>query len=105
MSATKRAVAAMIAVGALSAGAGHANQLPYLGEIRTFATPECPPAWLPTDGRLVDIAHYGLLHALIGNVYGGDDRHTFALPRLAPIKAGDRQEIRCIAMYGVYHRF
>lgn len=56
---------------------------PYLGEIRMIAGTRLPDYdWLPCDGRLLSIAEYDALYALLGTTYGGDGVNTFALPDL-----------------------
>ena len=64
---------------------------PFLGEIMMFAGNYAPRGWAFCDGQLMDIAGNQALFALIGTVYGGDGRKTFALPDLrgrAPRHAG-----------------
>lgn len=64
---------------------------PYLGEIRMFAGSAVPFGWLACDGSLLSISEYGELYGLIGGIYGGDTKTTFALPDLrgvAPIGIG-----------------
>ena len=63
----------------------------YLGEIRMFAGDYAPAGWAICDGRLLDVAQYGDLFALLGTTYGGDGQTTFALPDLrgrSPVHAG-----------------
>lgn len=55
---------------------------PFLGEIKIFAGNYAPQDWLICDGRLVNIADYNALFALLGTVYGGNGATTFALPDL-----------------------
>jgi len=54
----------------------------YLGEIRLFAGDYAPAYWLPCDGRLINIADYQALYALLGTLYGGDGVHNFGIPDL-----------------------
>ncbi|MEZ4469144.1 MAG: tail fiber protein [bacterium] len=64
---------------------------PYLSEIRMFAGDFAPSGWLPCDGRLLSVAENQALFSLIGTIYGGDGRQTFALPDLrarAPVGDG-----------------
>lgn len=52
-----------------------------VGEIRMWAgTTFVPVNWLPCDGRMLSINTYPELYSLIGLVYGGDGRTTFAIP-------------------------
>lgn len=55
---------------------------PYLGEIRTFAFNFAPSGWTTCDGQLLPIAQNQSLYSLLGTIYGGDGRTTFALPDL-----------------------
>lgn len=55
---------------------------PFVGEIRLFAFPRVPNGWFACDGRLVSIAEYDVLFALLGTTYGGDGVNTFGLPDL-----------------------
>lgn len=55
---------------------------PYIGEIRAFGFNFEPRGWAYCDGRLVSIAQNTALFSLLGVMYGGDGRTTFALPDL-----------------------
>lgn len=57
---------------------------PYVGEIRLFANidSQMPEGWLECDGKVLQIAQYKPLFALIGTLYGGDGTTTFKLPDL-----------------------
>ena len=57
-----------------------ANQ--FIGEIRVVTYTFAPLGWADCDGRLLAIAEYDALFALIGTTYGGDGQNTFALPDL-----------------------
>ena len=52
----------------------------YTGEIRLFGGNFAPRGWAYCDGQLQSIASNQALFALIGTIYGGDGRTTFALP-------------------------
>jgi microcystin-dependent protein len=54
----------------------------YLAEIRIFAGNFAPRAWAFCQGQLLAISQYQALFSLIGTIYGGDGRTTFALPDL-----------------------
>lgn len=54
----------------------------YTGEIRLFAGNYAPENWCVCDGRLLKVADYGFLYALIGTTFGGDGKTTFAVPDL-----------------------
>jgi microcystin-dependent protein len=55
---------------------------PYVGEIRMFGFSRVPTGWAPCDGRLLAIAQYDVVYALLGTTYGGDGVNTFGLPDL-----------------------
>ena len=65
---------------------------PYLGEIRMIGLFFAPRGWALCDGQLFSINQNQSLFSVIGNVYGGDGRTTFALPDLrgrTPVHVGD----------------
>jgi len=53
---------------------------PFIGEIRMFAGNFAPRSWAFCDGQLLAVSQNDALFALIGTIYGGDGRTTFALP-------------------------
>ena len=53
---------------------------PMVGEIRILAGKETPPGWACCDGQLLSINDYKALFSVLGTMYGGDGRTTFALP-------------------------
>src|SRR3954462_11489822 len=53
-------------------------QLALLGTIVPFAGNFAPAGYLPTDGRLLDIAQYTDLISILGTKFGGDGVTTFA---------------------------
>ena len=55
---------------------------PYLGEIRLVSFPFAMRGWAFCDGQLLAIASNSALFSLLGTMYGGDGRVTFALPDL-----------------------
>jgi microcystin-dependent protein len=61
-----------------------AAQLPFVGEVMTFAGFYCPEGYLSADGRLLSIQDEGNtnLFDVIGTTFGGDGQSTFALPNL-----------------------
>ena len=64
---------------------------PFLAEIRIMPTTFAPKAWAFCDGQLMPISQNTALFALLGTVYGGDGKSTFALPNLqdsAPMHPG-----------------
>jgi microcystin-dependent protein len=64
---------------------------PFVAEIRIFAGNFAPKGWALCNGQLMPISQNTALFALLGTVYGGDGKSTFALPNLqgsAPLQQG-----------------
>ncbi len=64
---------------------------PFLGEISMVGFNFAPRGWALCDGQLLSIAQHNALFSLLGTIYGGDGRTTFALPDLrgrVPMHAG-----------------
>ncbi|MCO6457614.1 MAG: phage tail protein [Pirellulaceae bacterium] len=55
---------------------------PFLSEIRAFGFNFPPRGWAQCDGQLLSISQNTALFSLLGTIYGGDGRTTFALPDL-----------------------
>jgi microcystin-dependent protein len=55
---------------------------PFVGEIRIFGFNFAPTGWATCDGQLLPISQNTALFSLIGTIYGGDGKSTFALPNL-----------------------
>lgn len=53
-----------------------------IGMVAAFAGNFAPNGTIPCDGRVLAIADYDALFALIGTIYGGDGQTTFAVPDL-----------------------
>ncbi|GAA0189331.1 tail fiber protein [Fulvivirga kasyanovii] len=53
-----------------------------ISEIRYFGPNWAPRSWFPCDGRLLAISQFTAFFSLIGTIYGGDGRTTFAVPDL-----------------------
>ena len=67
------------------------NSDPWVGEIALVAFTFAPRGWALCNGQLLAISTNQALFSLIGTIYGGDGRSTFALPDLrgrAPIHTG-----------------
>ncbi len=63
----------------------------YIGEIRVFAGNFAPRGWAFCNGDLMSIAQNTALFSILGTMYGGDGKNTFALPNLmgrAPMGQG-----------------
>jgi microcystin-dependent protein len=64
---------------------------PFLGEVRLMSFNFPPKGWAPCNGQVMPINQNQALFALLGTMYGGDGRTTFALPNLqgrVPIHVG-----------------
>ena len=73
---------AAIITATLAAPSAQAGPDEYLGEILTVGFNFCPRGTLEADGRLLPISQNTALFSLLGTMYGGDGRTTFALPDL-----------------------
>lgn len=63
-------------------GGGAIDDQDYIGEIRPFGFNFAPRGWAQCDGQLLAIASNQALFSLLGTVFGGDGKTTFALPDL-----------------------
>ncbi len=64
---------------------------PFIGEVRCFGFNFAPQGWALCNGQLMSISQNTALFSLLGTMYGGDGRTTFALPDLrgrAPLAFG-----------------
>lgn len=55
---------------------------PFVAEIRIFPFNFAPKGWAFCNGQLMPISQNTALFALLGTMYGGDGKSTFALPDL-----------------------
>lgn len=65
---------------------------PFLAEIRIVGFNFAPRGWAFCDGQILPINQNPSLYSLIGTLYGGDGRTSFALPDLrgrVPIHVGN----------------
>ncbi|MCB0641054.1 MAG: phage tail protein [Phaeodactylibacter sp.] len=53
---------------------------PFLGQVIMFGGNFAPRGWALCDGQLLPINQNQSLYSLLGTMYGGDGRTTFALP-------------------------
>jgi microcystin-dependent protein len=53
---------------------------PFVAEIRIFPFNFAPKGWAFCDGQIMPISQNTALFSLLGTVYGGDGKSTFALP-------------------------
>lgn len=66
-----------------------------LGEVRLFAGNFAPRGWALCQGQLLPISKNTALFSLLGTMYGGDGRTTFALPDLrhrVPVGTGRNEK-------------
>ena len=66
----------------------------FLAEIRVVGFNFAPTGWATCDGQILPISQNTALFALLGTVYGGDGKSTFALPNMqgnAPMQPGQGQ--------------
>jgi microcystin-dependent protein len=59
-----------------------AAQEGFIGEVKLFAGNYAPRNWAFCDGQLLPISQNQALFSIVGTLYGGDGRTTFALPDL-----------------------
>ena len=67
---------------------------PFVAEIRIFGFNFAPKGWAFCDGQILPISQNTALFSLLGTIYGGDGKSTFALPNLqgnAPMFWGQGQ--------------
>ena len=64
---------------------------PFIGQIKLWGGNFAPRGYAFCNGQLLAIAQNTALFSILGTIYGGDGRSTFALPNLqgrVPIHAG-----------------
>jgi microcystin-dependent protein len=54
----------------------------FLAEVRVFPFEFVPMGWAYCNGQLMPLSQNTALFALLGTMYGGDGKSTFALPNL-----------------------
>ena len=55
---------------------------PFVAEIRIFGFNFAPTGWAMCNGQLLPLSQNTALFSLLGTMYGGDGKSTFALPDL-----------------------
>ncbi|WP_418263799.1 phage tail protein [Flavobacterium faecale] len=55
---------------------------PFIGEIKMFGGNFAPRGWAFCEGQILPIAQNQALFSILGTIYGGDGRVSFALPDL-----------------------
>lgn len=84
-------VAAVATLGMIAAPQSATAQEAYLGQIVPGGYNFCPRGSMALNGQLLPVASNSALFSLLGTIYGGDGRTTFALPDLrgrVPVHAG-----------------
>ena len=75
---------------------------PFVAEIRMFPFNFAPTGWAQCNGQLMPISQNTALFALLGTIYGGDGKSTFALPNLqgtVPVHVGGDQPGQGLSVY------
>lgn len=54
----------------------------FIGEVKMFGGNFAPRGWAFCEGQLLAISSNSALFSILGTIYGGDGRTTFALPDL-----------------------
>lgn len=71
---------------------------PYIGEIRLFPYLNyVPQGWFLCDGTIYQVRQYMPLFAVLGGIYGGDGKNTFAVPQLAGFVAMGQSQVHPLA--------
>lgn len=78
----KNGAFALVLTAGISVAPVKAQAEPILSEIKSFGSNFCPRGWAATSGQLLAISSNTALFSLLGTIYGGDGRTTFALPDL-----------------------
>ena len=55
---------------------------PFVAEVRVFGFNFAPTGWAQCNGQLLPISQNTALFSLLGTMYGGDGKSTFALPNM-----------------------
>ena len=79
---SKNVITKLMAVALLMSGSSSYAGLsdPFIGEIMWVPYNFAPRGWASCDGQLLPINQNQSLFSLLGTMYGGDGRTTFALP-------------------------
>src|SRR3954462_8991464 len=70
---------------------------PFVAEIKMFAGNFAPTGYAFTDGQLLPLSQNTALFSLLGTMYGGDGKSTFALPDLqgsVPLQQGQGNSLQ-----------
>jgi microcystin-dependent protein len=85
---------------------------PYLGQVCMSAANFCPKGYAEANGQLLPISSNQALYALMGTLYGGDGRTSFAVPDLrgrsaigwgqgpglTPVQQGDKRGAESVTL-------
>ena len=74
---------------------------PFLGQIQLLPYNFAPRGWEFCEGQLLPISQHTALFSLLGTMYGGDGKTTFALPNLKG-KEPHHHLHYCIALEGIF---
>jgi microcystin-dependent protein len=74
---------------------------PFVGQIQLLPYNFAPSGWDFCEGQLLRISENSALFSLIGTMYGGDGKTTFALPNLKGKEPAPNMRY-CIALNGIY---
>ncbi|KAL4446366.1 hypothetical protein ABPG77_003173 [Micractinium sp. CCAP 211/92] len=97
------ATAAPLLLLLLTAGRASGGYEPYIAEVVAFGFNFCPTGYLPADGRLLPIAQYTAVFALMGTTYGGNGLNNFAIPTIQPnCKPSGFCLTYCLAVEGIF---
>ena len=92
MNTTKKIIVLLFISFFMSNTSVKAQQEGFIGEVKMFAGNFAPRGWALCQGQLLPISSNTALFSILGTIYGGDGRTTFALPDLrgrAPIGQGN----------------
>lgn len=76
----------------LSTAHAQYGQEGFIGEVRMFAGDFAPKTWAFCEGQLLPIVQHQALFSILGTMYGGNGKTTFALPNLkgrTPVHASE----------------
>ena len=74
----------------------------FLGEVRAMPYEYVPQGWAPCNGQLMQPSSNPALFSLLGDIYGGDGKTSFALPNIPPLQGKQGTLQYCIAVQGTY---
>jgi len=83
-------------------GTAAANDEGYIGEITIFAGNFAPRNHAFCDGAILPISQNQALFSILGTIYGGDGRTTFALPNLKEAEKKLKGAKYIIQINGIY---